>query len=453
MNFDDFMKKFFEFEQENDLINLQYKDVYVWVLVRNRIQVNIARSLKLSEATEYTVPTSFKARLKTISKYLWIALKNQLTPYDKVDEIIFSHSRKVLKKGAYKDIYSEWYEDQLIDKGTDYLVLDTPLNWSEHLIEFDKNHRPIENFGVLSKIFTKFFYKSKYPSDIQAISNLLIEKFGFDGNFINEVNAQFHAFNIDKKHYLKLLRKTQAKKVVYVVKNSFHPLISAANDLNIPVWEIQHGVMGIYNMMYSYPNAEYVPYFPDGMYLLSELWLKKTPMPLKAENVEYYEGDITKNAIIEDKADKQVVLLSQSTIAHDLIKFLETNVDSKYKFIFKLHPSEFHVWKEIYPKLETMNDAYSNLEVVDTFEKSLEEILSTSKYLVGVNSTSILEGMYVCVKPFILEASGSTLMTELLEQESYALVQIDSKIDFDELGKNINLPEPSQIFYNGNTNN
>ena len=448
MNYDQFIDEFFKFEKEQNLIDLEYEGVKVWVLARNRIFSNIAHKLELLQTGEYTVTDSKVKRVWYMLKYLSRAFINIFIPVKKADIIVFNHPRKVLKNGAYLDIYTQWYIDSMHKENKSVLVIDSPLNWNKHLIAKDSSIRNIENFGVLRKIIAKYARRKELPIQFDEISKQLIELFGSDGHLKKEIATQFDSFIVDERYYTKLIKKSDANKVVYVVKNSMHSLISASNTLNIPVWEIQHGVMGRHNIMYSYEGRDTVPYFPDGMYLMSKLWLDRTPMPLGLNDVLFYETDITKDDEEEIKNNKAVILLSQPTVATQLVSFLETNItNSNYEYIFKLHPTEFALWRQLYPNLSNLDHENSNLTVVDSFTPNLDTLLKSSTYLVGVNSTSILEGMYRNVKPFILNTSGASLMTDLFDKDEYIRVEIDEYVEFKSASEGIKQVDKNTLFY------
>lgn len=415
---------FLAFEKDNNLLEKTIDDIFFWALIRDRVFDNIMIEKGLTEPRSHTVSKSLFGKIRSFTKYSFNAFINVLKPYKQADTLIVNHPRKVKLDGAYVDIYSQWLVDKLKKDNESYLVLDFPRNWSEHLIKKDKNTRNLENFTIIKKVYYKFFAKSKLRDNevLQDISKKLKDNFGSDGNVINLCYQQMNIYRAEYSYYIKLLKKIKPKKIFYVVINSQRALISAAKTLGIEIEEIQHGFMGRYHLGYSYPYNSAVPYFPDRFCFFGKYWADITPMPLSEDKYDYYENIIRRQRPGERAANpnNKIVVLSQSNIGSDLNEFinevLQTQESKDYEFIIKLHPTDFHVWRDIYPLLTHMQEKYDNVRVVDSFDIPLHELLKDADTVVGVTSTALFEALYfgcgVCIVDMAEAARIKYMMSE-----------------------------------------
>ncbi len=419
-----FSDRFFEFEYENRLFEKKIDDIYFWNLIRDRIHNNILISCGDMGKTSYTVPKDMSGKIKTFVLYCIHAFANVFTGYKQADTLIVNHPRKVKVDDKYQDIYSQWLVERLKSKGENYLVLDYPKGWSEHYIEKDANTRNLENFSIIKKVYYKFFAKNTLMNnpDLINISNGLKKEFGSDGDLFNVCFAQMNIFKADYAYYTKILKKIKPKKIYYVVINSLKGLIAAAHDLDIPIEEIQHGLMSRYHLGYSFPYNDKIPYFPDRMCLFGEYWKDITPLPLKGDSFDYYKNSIRKYEPLPVKEIKnnKTVFISQPNIGQHMLKFLKGLLQCKESedldIIVKLHPTEYDVWRNIYPELIKMSE-YSNVTVIDNFDMSLYEILRSSDTVIGVASTALFEALYFGCDVFLMDVPGAEWVKPLINEK------------------------------------
>ena len=413
-------KRFMNFEKEHDLFKLQVEGVYFWKLIRGRVYTNIQKEIGIVREKSYTVPTRLFGRIKNILAYCAAAAVNAFKPIRKAEILILNHPRKVICEGEYKDIYTDWLIRGLRDNDRDYLVLDTPLNWNNHPMKPDNKTRKIENFSIVKKVFYKYFSSSRLErgSNIEVLSQRLIDAFAADGDVAKEAFSQIKLFQIDFRYYTKLLRKIQPKKIWVVIGYAHHGMIAAAQELGITVEEVQHGLISLQHMNYSFGGIKDIPYFPDRMCLFGRLWYNICDLPLDVSRIDYYRHPIRNNIPTEreEAGNKKILFLSQPTIAKSIFAFIEEMAMSQhfkdYEIIVKLHPSEYHIWKQHYRELLVLKKQ-GIVQVVDSHDISLYDLFRRINTVIAVASTSFFEALYFGCDSYLLHVPGIEWMESI----------------------------------------
>ena len=133
------LNEFINFENENKVFEYKIDDIYFWYLIRRRISDNILISKKLISTSDYTTGNNIVEKALYFSKYLLNAFFNLFKKVPHVDEIIINHPRKIIVDGKYIDIYTYYLENDLREKGINFITLDVPLNWHKHLLKKEKH--------------------------------------------------------------------------------------------------------------------------------------------------------------------------------------------------------------------------------------------------------------------------------------------------------------------------
>jgi hypothetical protein len=119
---------------------------------------------------------------------------------------------------------------------------------------------------------------------------------------------------------------------------------------------------------------------------------------------------------------KKILFISQPTIGEEL-SILATKLNqildqSKYRIVYKLHPSEFSSWKEKYPWL-----IEEDIDVADRASGDVHHNLSSAFVQVGVSSTALFEGLGYGLNTAIFRAPFHEYMEELYQKGLACLVE------------------------------
>lgn len=432
-------EKLWKLEADLDLFHLKIQDVYIWKLVRTRVFQNIFIKQGLYDQAHHTVEQGMVSKVWAMTRHLWNYLWYGLKKTEQRDCLIFNHPRKVVVDGRYVDIYTEYFIDDLERRGVSHLTIDRPTNWYKHYLPPTKNRYYGDDVNIVAKVFAKFLKRYRYrPTEVelhtlQQISDKLLEVFGDSGRFMAETLEQLNLFKLDTHYYTKIINYVKPQKIYVVIGRGYEALIDVANRQGIDVVEIQHGIITKYNLDYSYPGVNKVPYFPNGMVLFGKYWEMSTPMPLSSEQMEYFGSPYLVSRMNSyrhlERQQKQVVFISQSTIGKKFMPYVLqfANDQPDWKIIVKLHPSEYQVWRSHYPELAEASTK-GNVEVIDHFATNLFELFATSEYQVGVYSTALFEGIHMGCKTVLIDLPGNEHM-EYLYHNGYAqLVQSETQL-------------------------
>ncbi len=421
------VKKLFEeitrVETEYKLFEKQIDGVYVWKLIRFYLFAELSKKLNLREALNPN-------QGQTTNRYMWLlkhfingTFNGPLTGKNDSEILLFSHPRKVVTEDdKLTDIYSEYLEDKWKEEGTNYLVIEKPYNGV-----FLRKASPLLRHNETLSLFTlgNYFRPKKDMNlsihGLDTIGGIPIET--IEALSKENISRAIHTFKREYHYYTKVLTKHKPKKIYMVVAYFRHALVAAADDLGIETIEIQHGEISPFNIGYNYPGHKKIPYFPSRLILWGEFWYNPSRIPLNAENITYdgfpyLDKEIkTYKDITQDKS--RVLFISQRKIGKLLVdvavEFAETH--REYKVVYRLHPSEVEDWESLYPKLYASSIETGNITVETGKMNPLHKSLAMSKFVVGVNSTALIESLTLNCKLILVDLPGVEYFQGLIDQK------------------------------------
>jgi hypothetical protein len=406
----DIVKKF-ELLELNNIDEIEINGVYLWEVIRMKLFNEIITKLQILDKPHYTVPIKFKNKLKAFFYTLNNSIFNTL-PNKNFDTIIINHPRKILENNIRIDIYTNELIKKLDSSNKKYAVLDVSLNWSKHWYKKDKNLYYYENIAFLSKILgTKYYIFNKFHNkEFSNFLNRLYKEFPSIKSTIKKlVFNEYFTFKIYEKYYLTKLKKINLKELYFVIGYVHFPMVSAAKKLGINCIEIQHGIITKIDKYYSYKNIKN-RYFPDKILGFSKFWYNET-LPISEKDFLVEKNNYTKLSLSKyinyKKLNNQCIIIGQGTTNKSLIKLILNNKNflENYKVIFKLHPSNYTNWQNLYPDLVKLKNS-SMINIISNYNKNLHELLAESEFQIGVYSTAIFEGLHLGCKTIILKSNG-----------------------------------------------
>jgi hypothetical protein len=231
--------------------------------------------------------------------------------------------------------------------------------------------------------------------------------------------------------YARLLRRVDPKLLVLVVSygRGMKVLIEVAKTLEIPVVELQHGMIDHGNAGYNFPDDVEAGLFPDWILTFGEFWATQAKFPVKRERIlsAGFPWLETRAAEFSDiKTQDHLLFISQGTVGAELSRFAvdcahDHRID--HDVVYKLHPGEVGRWRDVYPWLVD-----SKVRVIGREPPSLYELFSSSQGQVGVGSTAIYEGLYFGLDTYVYETEGAEALRPLVE--AGVAVFIDSVDEF-----------------------
>lgn len=434
-------------ENQENLFEKKIKEIYFWKIIRFSLWREIGIKTKLMEKAH-------DEKLNKVQKIKGLFLgmvinffknnnsKKKIIIFE--SDAYFKENKKILSK-FYFNLIEKFKKEKIEFEIVYPLYLKKEYRLEKNsyaeenykyvffkIIGFIKNKFNLFKFSIKDKEYLKnlrkYFGKEAGIEKLEVLSEKTLKKI-------------LTNFESEYKYYTNFFKVKQPEKIYIICSYGKEALIAAAQNLNIEVIELQHGVMTKYHFGYNFPNVK-IPYFPDKLFLWGEYWKDNVNLP-KNVKIELYGYPYLKRQYEKykniEKNLNQVIFISQGTIGKSLsekaMEFAKEN--PQLKVVYRLHPGEFLRWKKEYKDLYE-NRNLKNLEISDNNEKNLYEYLFESEYLIGVNSTVIYEALNLGLKVGAVNLFGAEYVEELIKEGYIKLFQKDQKIDIEEL-KNLEI--------------
>jgi rRNA-processing protein FCF1 len=417
---------FKQLEKDLNLFSLTGDQIPVWERIRFSVTIDIKQQGGQGQAH-----TDNEDGWRTNLRGLGLLLKNVLyrNPYlaGKHDVLFFGHQRRKLQDDGYWwDLYCDPIHEQ---SDLDYVHMEAPYLMSHSRPAKTENLRYLELIEYGGKLQQELGIRSPSIPD-HVVSRLKEAESEIDRRFDAEVNLvslardSLHERNTTLPLYDQLIDRIGPSVAVVVVSYDKETFIEACKRNDVPVVELQHGVIYDEHYGYSYPIGETKETFPDYLFTFGEFWNEGINYPIPDSYVipvgyPYLEQRLDRYRDVE--SGDQLLFISQGTIGHELSQFaLAVEEDSRidYDIVYKLHPGEYDRWRNEYPWLTD-----TDIRVVDSPEPPLYELFAQSNAQIGVGSTAVYEGLCFDLTTLIFDTHGTTPLQPLVDSEVAISVQ------------------------------
>lgn len=269
--------------------------------------------------------------------------------------------------------------------------------------------------------FFRVFVKKKYDF------NLILSKVKCqypDIDISNDLCMFYYREFYTQYLFYKLLFKYKGFKKIFVTQNSLQQgMYFAAHQLNIPVYEFQHGIATKAHMAYSYPEG-YVGlnnkiYVADVIFTLSPFWLQDCYNPsskIVPLGNDYFASSFDRSNIERNS----MVVVSANVFGENLsslILDLLNKEAAKGTIYFKLHPNQFDEY-DYYCRIFS---SFSNVKVVRN-ELSMQDLLNKVESMLVIQSTAVYEALYRGIKVFIYKKQSYKVHSHVFDEYGVYLV-------------------------------
>ena len=422
------IEEFLKFEKNNELLKKEISNVCFWQLIRfGLFQEIITSKYSLGVSQDSLANKSKIKRILFKAKQFKYAFPIGLFSKKKIDVLILNHPRRVMNNGKYECLYT----DEII-KSLDkrYLVIEDP---------YLRNHlKPIPETNIIYSDFITYLSTIyRFINRIFRINIISKEERSYLINLFSTINNEFgdvikksiwlrkvediiQIYKVNRLVY-KMIILLIKPKVILEVKSygiSRFAVNEIAKNIGVPTIELQHGIMGFQHVAYNYLNENNLITFPDYLFVFGEYWKENARLPISKSKIRvvgwpYFEKQVAQNKRQSDHNIITILFISGGEIGKDLSLIankLSKLIDFKTcKIIYKLHPGEYLRWREAYPWL--VNN--QQIDVIDNYEHDMHYYISKSTIQVGVNSTSIFEGLAYGLKTAIVNLYGYERMSDL----------------------------------------
>lgn len=382
MDIEELKNKFFDMEIKNHLFEKRTSEnLPWWDIVRYEVFQILLYKFNVRKITPPSKSPNIVKKTKKIIRLFYNEILYRSNISHK-DYIFYMASRNVGKNGYSYDIISDELYNQVSKKS---LIIESSL-------EAKRQEFVYYNFSLLfyKKIRGLSPIKKKYNLNID-IEEKLYETFGEKVNIKGLIDKTLTNFEIDYNYYIKLFNKIKPKIIFFVMNGIQKGMVSAANDLNIPTVELQHGLCNEFHMAYSYPK-EVCHYklktIPTYFFTFGSFW-NRINYPVKKKITI---GNNFYSCFLEESNDsKKGTLIVLANIYTEVLLNLAKEIlkrDKKGYYIIKLHPNQIKEKKVI----ERYFYNYPNVEIIGT-EKNIPEILAKVENVLAIQSTVLYEAL------------------------------------------------------------
>ncbi len=425
------LDKFLHFEYENNLFDLEVRNIKFWQFIRVRIFSYILIKKEIFNKSEREeIGFMPKLYFKGLRFYISSLLKKTFIKFKKKNILFFCSSRRILSDGSYQDQYL----DPIIEScHMSYLAVENYERLDHLRPPITKNLFYLDYIEFPSR-FVNYFKKMKLnkleTEMIKTLQYSLNKTFNLKYTLLfSEINRNILRYEYIYPKLEKLIKSTNPKVIVEICSYGIFKQIAniIAKEQNIPTIEFQHGTMGKYHVAYNYMKKVYIDSFPDYIFVWGSFWKDHTRFPISEKNVivtgfPYFENQLSIRKDIKKK--KNILFISQVTIGKKLAEVAFELADKlkNYQIIFKLHPSEVSLAN----RYNFLNNK-KNILVIRDSKILLYDLFAKCEYQVGVSSTALIEGLGFGLKTIIVKLPGWKYFEDL-NSEFIEFVDSDKEI-------------------------
>lgn len=399
--------RFQEMEKSLRLFERHAQNIYFWPLLRRKVFRKIQFSADLGT---HQAHGRIKKKNSSIRDFL------KLLKPEKRRILVIPHSRRVEGIDIYTDHLIKHYND-------DALVIETEgtIN-SSYQDSFST-----DVLSTLSRFYRPQFLPAKVKKEIKTLSNLLQDeihrRFNTRLPLEKMIIERTREFIILKKLYTLLFKYKNIEHIFAVTAYSFPYIIAAANDLKIPVYELQHGLISPYHLGYNYIDAHHIPYQPDKILLYGDYWKNSASFApgVTPEVTGFPYLDNIKKIFKSEKTSNSIFVSSQFSTGPIIFDFVlnAAKILPEYSFTFSPHPREdINAYKNI---LSAQNNPVKNLRLLKC--ENVYEDIAKHEYQIGVASTTLFEGLTLGTKVVLLNLPGIEHAEPLYKKYGVPLVK------------------------------
>lgn len=382
-----------ETERELSLLEWRSGDVSVWPLVRMRVFHDLTRRSGLL-GDPHPVRRTAADRVRLVGRHAVALLRrNPFLARGNYRALVVPHHRKL----GGDDVYSAQVRSEL---GGEALVLDT----DRHSTALPKSYTLdffVSLAGVTGRLRDKVRPGTRLaPADAELArqaADALEKRTGYRPALTGLVSRELSKHLALRSLHRRLLERLGVERVYVVVGYFQQHVIGAAEDLGVPVVELQHGTITPYHLGYSYPGRPRIGQQPGELWCFGRYWAETVELPAGTTTrvvgaPQLPTGPVTKQAGL-------VLVSSQGTVGPRLLAVAGELAAARpdLRVVFRLHPSE-HL--SDYPSTPDGVEL-STGDVSQTYE-----LMAAATYQVGVSSTTLFEGMALGCRTVVVALPG-----------------------------------------------
>jgi len=421
-----FHDTFTDLECDHSLFDIRADGVPIW----ERIRFPVYRAIQTECLDLGTAQDSIEFNVGNYLRGLNLWLRNSIShnPYlaGEHDIFVWGHPRrKQLTGGQWWDIYC----DPIYEACDLNVAHFEPAHQNRHLqparTEDIRYLDLIEYTGTFLRKtgLVAYTLPERVEEAFHRVEASFSNRLGVEINLVSRAEYALSKRRSTKWLYERLIDRVDPRLAVVVVSYGKETFIEVCKENQIPVAELQHGVIYPQHTAYAYRGNRTKEMFPDYLLTFGDYWNDSVEFPIPDHRLisvgyPYLEQSVDKYDSIEPTP--QLVFISQGVIGKYLSKFaMECNQHPgiEYDIVYKLHPGEYGRWRDAYPWLRN-----ADFEIIDSADKSLYQLFAESRAQIGVGSTAMYEGLAFGLETFVYDCPGPKVLQPLIDEGPATMV-------------------------------
>jgi hypothetical protein len=421
---------FSEFEVSSDISTYLCRNLPIWEIIRfSLFQLFCVKSgvLDVGHSAVQRKFSNYSRYFYNISNSL---VRSSLTKKREADFLVLGHPRLIKNSSGYfEDPYTESYL-----KHSKYTSL--------YLERSFLGRHPVPRLGNKYFWYDNVFFianrrkaklKKNEIESLRGFENDFLKITGISIDFVALVKSLLGRREILLPFFEKKIRDVKPKLAIAAILYQWPEFVEACRNSNVPVLEIQHGVISQYH--YGYHHQSYMPkfYYPDFLWLWGDYWKSAANFAentsLSSVGFPHFEN----NRKHCSRAEGECLFISQGSVGK---RISDAAIQLKHarpdlNIYFKLHPSELLDWNDKYADL-----LKHNIKIIGMNDGSLYDWLEKTHYVIGAYSTALFEAVCFGCRVGVLDLPGVEYMKPLIDQGGACLLDSNFEQLFDESGSN-----------------
>jgi hypothetical protein len=391
-----------EFDLNFSEKSIVYNKIDLGYLFRNQLVAKIRAKNNIGN-------NPVRLTLRVYLRLLLSALKTFPNIFRKKDVWVFSNAERRKK---YNDHYVDRVASIVSEANESVLYIENPV-LSSHKYP-TKDIILSDAFFFLISYVVGFFCYSKKKMIVPKEFYSLGEQYGV-GIDVKQVMRRFLGQYKVMTWFLKYVHKP--KRVYLVYPNGYNGYIKAFKDVNIPVVELQHGVIYPTHPSYNFPYCSIAKeFYPDYVFVYGH----KDKECL--EKLDYVEKDnifvvgsyglwyCKFKLQVRNQYLERILQLGYKKLV--LVTATNDDLDVLYRFGELLSVAKDDWGILLLPRTSRNNlQSVNNLIVLDTRKVNVFELYKTVDFHLTQNSSCALEALYMAVPSFILELNRPSIFS------------------------------------------
>tara|TARA_Y100000590_G_scaffold464857_1_gene635368 strand:+ start:1197 stop:2600 length:1404 start_codon:yes stop_codon:yes gene_type:complete len=387
------IRKFLSFEEEYKLNEIRYKGEKIWPIIRYAVydgilehQEKAQRAVSSQEISKR--PSIFKKLIKLI-----ISLRSLKSLFGQTDILLYNYGR-VLDFDGMKDNLLVWTFSEALKENYSITVVDQYGIYPPQKCEVINISEMLSMLGFIASFFTRF---TQWPQFEKEVNEKIKGFYDFEIDLRKIYVSNFLYQKLIGKLTDKIIEIKKPKALIYSDTGSFSEIIRNAKSKKVLTIDYQHALQSGQNLLYTHNPVivnEYTEFLSDYVFTFGKYWDEYFEENYKVISVgsRYQELMVTKTKNIQ-KEENSIVFISDGEMARKEFERLAMSIAidmPEIQIYYRLRPDEFLNWKSLYSK-EIRN--IKNISFIDNNISSLHNTLKKSNYVIGINSTALIEAM------------------------------------------------------------